>query len=232
MQQQANKKFAKKNIYLILLAVGIIVVAIAVSVALSNRSDVSVEVGKSTSDSQITSSSGSGSSSKSDSSSASKSDSPSSSSGQNSNSSTEPSKRTEFLFPVANGEVLVNYTEASLVYNQTLGMYTGHMGIDVTGAEDANVLCVQDGVVESVTTSYLEGVTVIVDHGDGVKSLYNSLELNDDITVGKTLERGQVMGKISTTNRKEYKDGPHLHFEMLKDGKKVNPFEYLEESAK
>ncbi|MGN0819465.1 MAG: peptidoglycan DD-metalloendopeptidase family protein [Christensenellaceae bacterium] len=231
MQQQANKKFAKKNIYLILLAVGIIVVAIAVSVALSNRSDISVEVGKSTSDSKISSSS-SINDSKSNSATASDSDNPTSSSGQGSDKSDEPIKRTEFLFPVANGEILVNYTEASVVYNKTLGIYTGHMGIDVTGAENAEVLCVQDGVVESVTTSYLEGTTVIVDHGDGVKSLYNSLELSDDITVGKTLERGQVMGKISTTNRKEYKDGPHLHFEMLKDGKTVNPFDYLEDGAK
>ncbi|MBO5926497.1 MAG: M23 family metallopeptidase, partial [Clostridia bacterium] len=83
------------------------------------------------------------------------------------------------------------------------------------------------GVIEEITTGKLEGTTVTIDHGNGLKSVYNSIEINEDLAVGQSVDKGESIGVISTNNRLEYKDGPHLHFEVLENGEKVDPFKYL-----
>lgn len=132
-----------------------------------------------------------------------------------------------FLVPVTNGTVLKSFTSSTVVFNSTLGVYTGHMGIDFGAAEGADVLCAYDGTIESITTSYLQGTTVTVDHGNGLKSVYNSIEAAEGLAEGQSVKKGAVIGSVSTTNRQEYKDGPHLHFETLLNGEKVDPLTYL-----
>ena len=111
-------------------------------------------------------------------------------------------------------------------------MYTGHTGLDISAEEGSKVVCVYDGVVESVTTSYLQGTTVTIDHGNGLKTVYNSIEADENLTEGKTVKKGDKIGTVSDNNRQEYKDGPHLHFEVVEDGKKIDPETYLLSSQK
>ena len=132
-----------------------------------------------------------------------------------------------FILPVENGSVLKSFTSSTVVFNSTLGVYTGHMGIDFAADEGAEVRCVYDGKIESITTSYLQGTTITVDHGNGLKSVYNSIEAKEGLTEGQSLKKGDVIGGVSTTNRQEYKDGPHLHFETTLNGKKGDPLTYL-----
>ena len=132
-----------------------------------------------------------------------------------------------FLLPVENGSVLKSFTSSTVVFNSTLGVYTGHMGIDFAAEEGTEVRCVYDGKIESIVTSYLQGTTITVDHGNGLKSVYNSIEAKEGIAEGQELKKGDVIGGVSTTNRQEYKDGPHLHFETTLNGKKVDPLTYL-----
>jgi murein DD-endopeptidase MepM/ murein hydrolase activator NlpD len=103
----------------------------------------------------------------------------------------------------------------------------GHMGMDFSADAGAEVVCVYDGVVESVTTSYLTGTTVTVDHGNNLKTVYNSIDANEALYEGATVAKGTVLGYVSENNLQEYKDGPHLHFEVLVSGETVNPDEYL-----
>ncbi|HBK02138.1 MAG TPA: hypothetical protein DDY77_03820 [Clostridiales bacterium] len=141
----------------------------------------------------------------------------------------EPSStKIVFAVPVVNGTCIKEYTEASVVFNKTLGVYTGHMGMDFAADENAKVVAAYDGTVVSVTKSYLEGTTVKIDHGNGLVSVYNSVEINDDIVEGKTLKKGDEIGSVSTNNRQEYKDGAHLHFEVYENGTRVSPLKYLE----
>ncbi len=131
-----------------------------------------------------------------------------------------------FDLPV-NGTIIKDYVSAGVVYNQTLNLYSGHKAIDFAGAEGAVVKAVYQGKIESIETSNLEGTTLVIDHGNGLKSLYNSIEVNESLEVGQTLNKGDEIGVISTNNKLEYKDGPHLHFEVLENGKKIDPYKYL-----
>ena len=131
-----------------------------------------------------------------------------------------------FDMPV-NGTIIKDYVSAGVVYNQTLNLYSGHKAIDFAGEEGAVVKAVYGGVVESVEVSKLEGTTVTIDHGNGLKTVYNSIEVNEDIVIGKTLNKGEEIGVISTNNKLEYKDGAHLHFEVLENGEKIDPYKYL-----
>lgn len=131
-----------------------------------------------------------------------------------------------FDMPVA-GTVIKEYVSAGVVYNQTLGVYSGHKAIDFGAEEGSNVVACYDGTIESITSGKLDGTTVIIDHGNGLKSVYNSIEVSEDLQAGDLIKRGDVLGTVSTNNRKEFKDGAHLHFEVLENGVKVDPKKYL-----
>ena len=143
----------------------------------------------------------------------------------------QPDKPTStqiiFALPVANSTVTKSYTSSTVVYNQTLGVYTGHMGIDFSAEAGSNVVAVWDGKIESITTSYLKGTTIVIDHGNGLKSIYNSLDSLETLAEGQSVNKGEVIGYVSDNNRQEYKDGPHLHFEVTLNGEWIDPDEYL-----
>ncbi len=131
-----------------------------------------------------------------------------------------------FDMPV-NGTIIKEYVGASVVYNQTLGLYSGHKAIDFAAEEGSQVLCSYDGVIESITTSNLEGTTVTVNHGNSLKTVYNSIEVVENLTEGQSVSKGEVIGTVSLNNRTEYKDGAHLHFEVIENGVKIDPQKYL-----
>ena len=136
-------------------------------------------------------------------------------------------KEINFILPVKSGVCTKEFTEVGVVFNKTLGIYTGHMGMDITADEGAEVLAVFAGRVSSIETSYLTGTTVVIDHGNGLKTVYNSIEVNENLSVGDELDQGDVIGVVSTNNRQEYKDGAHLHFEVEENGTRVSPAKYF-----
>lgn len=136
-------------------------------------------------------------------------------------------KPVEFVMPVVGATVIQEYTAASVAYNQTLNIYTGHLAIDFAAPEGTEVVAVYDGTVESVQTTYLTGTTVTIDHGNGLKTVYNSIEANESLIEGASVKQGDVLGTVSTNNKQEYKSGPHLHFEAYENDKKIDPAKYL-----
>ncbi len=131
-----------------------------------------------------------------------------------------------FIMPV-NGEVLRHYSEEP-VFNGTLNMFTAHLAMDFSAAEGSEVYAVYDGKVESVTANNLMGTKIVIDHGDGLKSIYYSLEDGDEVTVGQQVKKGDVIAHVSTTYLEELADGAHLHFEVEENGERINPLTYLE----
>ena len=135
--------------------------------------------------------------------------------------------RIIFTVPVKEANVSKDYTSSTVVYNKTLGVYTGHMGMDFSADAGTEVVAAYAGTVESITTSYLRGTTVTINHGNGLKSVYNSIDALETLAEGQNVAAGQKIGEVSDNNRQEYKDGPHLHFEVTLNGDKVNPETYL-----
>ena len=131
-----------------------------------------------------------------------------------------------FDMPVLNSTSIVYYSE-TMVFNSTLGRYSSHKAIDFFATEGANVYCAYDGVVKSVDNSLIHGVTVVIEHANGLETVYNSLADGDIVTVGSTVKKGDIIGNVSTTNRQEYKEGAHLHFEVRENGVVIDPAKYL-----
>ncbi len=131
-----------------------------------------------------------------------------------------------FDIPV-NGTIIKDYVATGVVYNQTLNLYSGHKAIDFAADEGTSVKAVYQGTVENIVTSKLEGTTLTIDHGNGLKTVYNSIEVDESISIGTNVSKGDVIGSVSTNNKLEYLDGAHLHFEVLENGEKIDPYKYL-----
>ncbi len=219
-KKESIVSFLKRNAFYLILAVVLTVIAVVGAVVIVNQNK-STPTFKKNSASVSTSTSLVSNSSQIQTS-------QSSNSGTNtSNSSQQRPTVITFIMPVEGGVITKEYTDNTVVFNPTLGVYSAHLAVDITGAEGASVLCAYAGTVESIESTYLQGTIVTVNHGDGLKTVYSSLEVDEALQVGQTLEAGDILGVISTTNRQEYKEGAHLHFETLKNGAKVDPTDYL-----
>ena len=129
------------------------------------------------------------------------------------------------VVPVANVTVSNDY---GFWYNKTLNSYYEHKGMDFVAEAGTEVLAVQAGTIESIyKEDLLSGTEIVVDHGNGLKTVYRFVEETEGLKVGDTVEKGQTIGKIAEANGDEYKEGAHLHFEIIQNGKNVDPATHL-----
>lgn len=98
-----------------------------------------------------------------------------------------------------------------------------HHGVDIAGKDGTNVLAAASGMVTWAGKSGGYGNLVEVDHGSGYVTRYGH---NKEIVVktGDLVKQNDVIAKMGSTGRST---GPHVHFEVLRHGKKVNPRKYL-----
>jgi murein DD-endopeptidase MepM/ murein hydrolase activator NlpD len=98
-----------------------------------------------------------------------------------------------------------------------------HRGIDFAGPAGAQVVAVASGVVTYSKDRFGYGKTVEVNHGGGYVTRYahNQKVL---VAVGDTVQKGQAIALIGSTGRST---GPHLHFEVLKQGRAVDPMSFV-----
>lgn len=137
-----------------------------------------------------------------------------------------------FTMPILNADVLKDYSNTELQWNQTLSQFEIHKGIDFLASSGTNVHCFADGVVSKVYSNALVGTCVEIQHDNSLKSVYQFLDSNLEIKEGDTLTSGQVIGRVATEAGVENEDGCHLHFEVWKDGSSIDPSGYLDISNK
>jgi murein DD-endopeptidase MepM/ murein hydrolase activator NlpD len=103
------------------------------------------------------------------------------------------------------------------------GRTSFHRGVDFAGKTGSDVLAVADGLVTMSGSQSGYGRTVELRHGNGLVTRYahNQKLL---VEVGDFVKQGQVIATLGSSGRST---GPHLHFEVLKDGKHVNPMQYV-----
>ncbi len=129
----------------------------------------------------------------------------------------------QLVLPVE-GDVACHYTDA-LVYNEYLGDWRAHNGVDLKAEVGADVVCAAAGVVESITCDYL-GTTVTIDHQNCYKTRYANFSPKECLKVGSEVGYGTVIATVAE-DAKENTTEAHIHFEMLVDGRYVNPLDYV-----
>ena len=99
-----------------------------------------------------------------------------------------------------------------------------HRGVDFAGKAGNDVVSVAGGVVTKAGKKGAYGYLVEVDHGNGYVTRYghNQMVL---VQVGEAIKRGQVIAKLGSTGRST---GPHVHFEVIKDGARIDPMKFIE----
>ena len=127
-----------------------------------------------------------------------------------------PGPAADFLWPVEGGVFMRPYGEARRNHS--------HAGVDIRGARGQDILAARDGVVAfcgPTATGY--GTMVVVDHGDGVQTLYAHAE---DVLVekGDAVRRGQPIAHLGRTGNATTE---HCHFEIRLENRAVDPMPYL-----
>lgn len=101
-----------------------------------------------------------------------------------------------------------------------------HAGIDFTSPTGSPIHCSGDGVVEKKgysTGGY--GNEIIVNHGFGYKSHYAHLSsFSDNLREGQKVKRGEIIGFVGSTGKST---APHLHYEIIKNGNKIDPINFF-----
>lgn len=137
-----------------------------------------------------------------------------------------------FTLPLADCQVVHDYSRTELVFNETMGWFETHKGVDLKSETSTDVLAAEGGEVVQVYTNNLEGTVIVIKHNDNFSTKYSSLDSKTSVKVGDKVQKGQKIGTISNSAGEEVATGAHLHFELLQDNNQINPNDYLSLSNK
>jgi murein DD-endopeptidase MepM/ murein hydrolase activator NlpD len=108
----------------------------------------------------------------------------------------------------------------------TQGFHRLHSGLDISNSRKESIFASSDGFVELSGWRAGYGNTVVINHGNGFKTLYgHASEIY--VKAGEQVTKGQVIAKQGNTGRVRGATGIHLHFEIIKNGAKINPLSYV-----
>ena len=99
-----------------------------------------------------------------------------------------------------------------------------HAGVDINNNYGTPIRCTADGTVSYAGWRTGYGKTVIVNHGWGLETLYGHTS-RFVVKAGQKVKKGQLIAYIGTTG---YVTGPHVHYEVIKNGTAINPMGYLD----
>lgn len=131
------------------------------------------------------------------------------------------------ITPVEKGEILNNFTDSVLVFNETYGDYRTHNGVDITAKKDTPVNAVKKGIVIKNEFDYEDGYTVEIEHDDGLVSVYKNLSNDKTVKVGQVVDMGETIGTVGDTAVSESDTESHLHFEIREYNVEVDPTKYI-----
>jgi murein DD-endopeptidase MepM/ murein hydrolase activator NlpD len=122
---------------------------------------------------------------------------------------------------------IIDFIWPTPVRTITQGFSSRHTGLDISDSKMEPIYAAADGFVEISgyqTNGY--GNTIVINHGSGFKTRYgHASELY--VSAGDYVKKGQLIAKQGHTGRVRGATGIHLHFEIIKDGNRVNPLAYV-----
>jgi len=122
--------------------------------------------------------------------------------------------------PVKEGHISSYFGERQDPFN---GHQAFHKGIDFASAQGADVVAVAAGVVTFAGEKAGYGNLVEVSHGNGLVTRYGHNQ-SVAVGIGRTVARGDTLAFVGSTGRST---GPHVHFEVLKDGRQIDPLTFI-----
>jgi len=103
------------------------------------------------------------------------------------------------------------------------GAWTMHYGIDISTNMGNPIMATADGIVIKVQTDKYLGKNVTISHGNGFTTIYGHMS-NFAVKAGQKVKRRDIIGYIGQTGKAA---GPHVHYEVMRDGRRVDPRNYL-----
>lgn len=102
-----------------------------------------------------------------------------------------------------------------------------HSGVDISSKLGSPVQVTADGVVSHAGWTKRSGYVVVIEHGCGFRTLYAHNKSNK-VKIGNRVKRGDVIGYVGSTGKST---GPHVHYEVWKNGRTVNAKSYLTQES-
>ena len=125
-----------------------------------------------------------------------------------------------WIVPVP-GKVVSSFGQRTIINGKKR---SPHSGVDLKAANGTPVKATNSGRVVLVASHYFSGLSVIVDHGAGIQSMYFHLS-QASVQLGELIEKGALIGRSGSTGRVT---GPHLHFGIRLNGGRVDPLKLIE----
>lgn len=127
------------------------------------------------------------------------------------------------------GAVVAAFSVDELRYDETMGDWRTHAGVDLAAEVGTQVMAACAGTVSAVRDDPLMGTTVVIDHDGGYQTTYANLQSVPTVKVGDKVTAGQIIGAVGNTAIAEAAEAPHLHFAVEKDGDAVDPQTFLKD---
>ncbi|MGN1480756.1 peptidoglycan DD-metalloendopeptidase family protein [Porcipelethomonas sp.] len=125
------------------------------------------------------------------------------------------------------GEILNEFSNGELVKSNTTGAWQTHNGIDIEAALGDVVVASDSGTVSAVDEDPLWGITVTIDHGNGIITKYCNLNSGVTVQAGQQVSSGEEIGAVGETADIETSEKSHLHFEVYKNGSFTDPLSMM-----
>lgn len=121
------------------------------------------------------------------------------------------------------GTLLRPYSMDALIWSGTLRQWMTHSGVDIRAPKGEKVYAAAAGTVTRVYEDDLMGVTVQIDHGEGLATLYCGLKKDVAVKEGDAVKERAEIGEVGSTAISECAEESHLHFEVRVDGRPADP---------
>ena len=135
-------------------------------------------------------------------------------------------KDSELLWPVQ-GSILMPYDMENTVYFATLDEYKCNPGLVIQSSQGTAIKAAADGVITKIDEDEEKGVYINQAVGDGYIATYGQI-VNPEVAAGDFVEAGQTIAYVNKPTKYYAKEGDNVYFSIEKDGKSVNPLDYID----
>ncbi len=150
----------------------------------------------------------------------------------------EDTTSTETLAPNTTKKILPcgeniskNFSNENPIYSVTLNDWRAHNGTDYIASKGDAVISIGNGKVKEIKDDDMLGKIIVIEHDEGFEAFYCGLASEVFVSQGDSVDIGQKIGTVDTVPC-ECLEEEHLHLEIKKDGKLIDPVEFLKNASK